>query len=276
VSLVRPLNGAIAAAAVFVGAFVAARPTAWGPAALGAAAAFFATSGANALNDVSDLATDRVNRPERPVAAGRIRPQRAREIGLGGYAAALACAVVLSRPGGPGIQAFTLVAAWVALTILYSSAAKGAPVAGNVVVAAVAASPLLMGGITQRNVGATFLPFWLAFLIHLTREIVKDGEDVEGDRATDVRTLAVAAGPAASLAAARLVAIVAMALAIVPYALGNFGPGYLAVVVLLEGILGWRFVLSRPEPSRETFRALSRALKIVMVLGLVAFVAGVF
>jgi len=258
-----------------VGAFVAARPTAWAPAALGAAAAFFAASGANALNDVTDVATDRVNRPERPVAAGRVRPQRAREIGLAGYAAALVCALVLARPGGPGMQAFTLVAAWVALTILYSSVTKGVPLAGNIVVAAVAASPLLMGGITQQNAGATFLPFWLAFLIHITREIVKDGEDLEGDRATGVRTLAVVAGPLASIAAARLAAILAMVLAIVPYALGMFGPGYLAVIVLVEGILAWRFVLSRPEPVRESFAGLSRVLKIVMVLGLAAFVAGV-
>ena len=67
VSLVRPLNGVIAAAAVFVGAFVAQRPTDWVPAALGALAAFCAASGANALNDFFDRETDRVNRPGRPV-----------------------------------------------------------------------------------------------------------------------------------------------------------------------------------------------------------------
>ncbi len=275
VSLVRPLNGSIAAAAVLVGAFVAQRPTAWVPAALGALAAFCAAAGANALNDFFDRETDRVNRPGRPVPAGRIAPSTARAVGIAGYAAALAFAAALAWRGGAGVHVFGLVVAWVVLTVLYSVALEGVAIVGNVVVAAVASSPLLMGGMTQGNTTAVILPFWLAFLIHLVREIVKDGEDLEGDRATGLRTFAVAAGPHASLAAARLVAILAMALAIVPYARGIFGPGYLAVIVLVEGILAWRFVLSRPEPVRESFAGLSRALKVVMVLGLAAFVAGV-
>jgi geranylgeranylglycerol-phosphate geranylgeranyltransferase len=269
VELARPLNGAIAAGAVLVGAFVARRPVLLSPAILGALAAFAAAASANAANDIVDREIDAVNRPGRPIPSGRIGPGAAKSAALLWQAAAL---VLSALVGG---EAFALVASWAVVTTIYSAYLKAVPVTGTVLAALVGASPFLMGGITQGRIALSAVPFALAFVVHAARELVKDAEDVEGDARAGVRTLAVALGRDAAVLAARLIVIVLMPLAVLPFVLGLFGWGYVAVVAVIEGVLAWLAVsMGGPsEPAR--LRLWSNGFKAVMVLGLAAFALGV-
>jgi geranylgeranylglycerol-phosphate geranylgeranyltransferase len=267
--LARPVNGLIAAGAVVVGAVVVRRPPEPWPVALGALAAFAAASGANALNDVVDRRADAINRPERPVASGAVGARAALTVALAGYAAALACAFGVSLPAG------ALAAAWVALTVLYSVTLKGVPVVSNALVALVAASPLVMGGISQGRAGPTMLPLALAFLAHFAREIVKDAEDLEGDTAAGVRTTAVAFGPRAAVAIARVVVVSLAGAAAVPFAVGLFGWGYAAGVVAIDVLLLLVLASTARPADRARLGRASSLLKWVMAVGLLAFVLGV-
>lgn len=267
--LARPVNGIIAAGAVVVGAVVARRPPEPWPAVLGAVAAFAAASGANALNDVVDRRADAINRPERPVASGAVGVRTALAVALACYAAALACAFGVSR------QAGALAAAWVVLTALYSVTLKGVPVASNALVALVAASPLVMGGISQGRAGTSVVPLALAFLAHFAREIVKDVEDLDGDAAAGVRTIAVALGPQAAVAIARVVVVSLIGAAAVPFAMGLFGWGYAVGVVAIDGLLLLVLASTARPADRACLRRASSLLKWVMALGLLAFVLGV-
>jgi geranylgeranylglycerol-phosphate geranylgeranyltransferase len=269
VGLLRPANGAIASGAVLVGAFVARRPTEWGPAALGAACAFLAASAANALNDVRDRQADAVNRPERPIPAGSVGSGHATRLSLALYAGAVCLALPI------GAWAVALVAAWVALTALYSVSLKAVPLVGNVVVAAVAASPFVLGGLSQAGAAAALVPTGLAFLVHLAREAVKDAEDVEGDSRAGFRTLAVARGPGAALAVARAGTVLLMAAAPVPYFAGRYGIGYALAVAVIETLLGRVLYVLAKSPDRPGLRVASTGLKWVMLVGLTAFVLGV-
>lgn len=248
---------------------VARRPPELWPAALGALAAFAAVSGANALNDVADRSADAVNRPDRPVASGAVGVRAALSVAVVGYAVALACAFGVSR------QAGALAAAWVVLTALYSVALKGVPVASNVLVALVAASPLAMGGITQGRVGPSLAPLALAFLAHFAREIVKGAEDLEGDAAAGLRTTAVALGPRAAVAMARVVIVSLIAAAAAPFAMGLFGWGYAAGVVAIDVLLLLALASTARPADRAGLRRASGLLKWVMALGLLSFVLGV-
>ncbi len=268
VSLVRPQNGAIAAAAVLVGAHLSAHSLHVGPALLGAASAFAAASGANAFNDFVDREADRVNRPDRPIPSGRTRPAAALRLAAAAYVVCLVLAAFVSP------SALGLAGAWVVATIVYSRFLSGVQLLGNVVVAVVASSPFLMGGISQARIEPSLVPAGLAFLVHLAREVVKDGEDREGDAAAGVRTFAVAAGPLATLALARLVAVLLMVAALLPFAYRLYGWWYLGVVAVAEAILAWRFVIAPPEATREGFGRLSLALKAVMLVGLAAIAVG--
>lgn len=266
-ALSRPANGLIAAAAVIVGALVAAGRPEWGDALPAAGAAFAGAAGSNALNDVFDREIDRVNRPERPVASGALSPTAAFIFAFVCYLVAVALVVRV------GPWPFLLVAGWAGATAVYSVWLKGVPLVGNVIVACVASSAFVLGGASQKNAGATLLPFALASLVSLARELVKDAEDVEGDGRAGVQTLAVRSGPSVALSAARLVVVVTMAAAALPYALGSFGMGYIVVAVPIEVLLGAVLVALGGEGA-GTLRLASGWLKLVMLLGLAAFILG--
>jgi geranylgeranylglycerol-phosphate geranylgeranyltransferase len=263
------MNGAIASAAVLVGAFIARRPPAWGPAVLGAACAFLAASAANALNDVRDRAADAVNRPERPIPSGRVAAGHAMRLSLVLSAGAVCVAVPLG--GWP----IALVAAWIVLTAAYSVSLKAVPFVGNAVVSVVAASPLVLGALSQAAAAAAVVPTGLAFLAHLVRESVKDAEDIEGDARVGVRTLAVVRGAGAALSAARIAIVLLMVAAPVPYFAGLYGIGYAVAVALAEAVLGNVLHVLVKSPDRAGLRRASTRLKWVMPVGLVAFVLGV-
>src|SRR3989454_7150382 len=72
----RPLNCVMSAVGVAIGGGVGVGSAAWGdlarPLALAAAAAASFTAGGNALNDIFDRETDRINHPDRPLASGQL------------------------------------------------------------------------------------------------------------------------------------------------------------------------------------------------------------
>src|SRR5438105_1135225 len=80
--LARPINCVMSALGVGIGGVVAARSGAWGefagPLALAGAAAASFTAGGNALNDLYDRETDRVNHPDRPLPSGSVTLREAR------------------------------------------------------------------------------------------------------------------------------------------------------------------------------------------------------
>ena len=90
----------MSAVGVGIGGLVAVRSAAWGEFArpllwAGAAAAAF-TAGGNALNDVYDRETDRVNHPERPLPAGEVNVAAAKSFVVSAFTIAASLAVFAS------------------------------------------------------------------------------------------------------------------------------------------------------------------------------------
>src|SRR3989442_7364423 len=92
----RPLNCVMSAVGVGVGGVVGVGSAAWGdlalPLVMAAAAAAAFTAGGNALNDIFDRETDRINHPDRPLASRQLtlRTARALAASASGTAPALA------------------------------------------------------------------------------------------------------------------------------------------------------------------------------------------
>ncbi len=269
VELLRPVNGLMAAAAVFVGAHVSRSPTLWWPALAGAAAAFAASGASNALNDRIDVASDVINRAGRPIPSGRLTRTEAAATAAVSGAASIALAALI------GPRAVALALAWLLLTALYSLTLKGVPLLGNATVALVASTPFLMGGFSQGKYLLAIIPCALAFLVHFAREIVKDVEDVEGDEAAGVMTFAVRRGEAASFAVVRGVLMLLIALSALPFVFGVYGWGYAGIVALIDVVLVWLMLSMEADSTSEGVRRPSSVLKAVMALGLLAFIVGV-
>ncbi len=271
-ALVRPVNLAIAACATIVGAWLqASRDIMPAPALWGAAAVLAAVAGANAFNDWVDLRADAVNRPGRPVPSGALSSRAALATAIISYAVGLALATCV------GVVAVDIVLLWILLTVAYSLMLKGIPVLGNVVAAAVTASVLYLGSISQgRPVSTPVLAaLSLAFLFNLAREFAKDAEDVAGDTVQGVHTLATVRGAGAALLAARVTIVAAMLFVLVPFATRVLGLWYGIISIGVEALLALALAsIIRSGPDARPDRA-SALLKMAMVIGLAAVSLGI-
>src|SRR3989454_809671 len=188
--LARPLNCAMAAVGVGIGGIVAVGSQAWGSLALplvlaGVAAASF-TAGGNALNDLYDRETDRVNHPKRPLPSGQLRLETAKAFIVAAFFVAAAVASFIS------VFALAVVAINAAAMFAYEAALKARGASGNLVISYLVGSLFFFAGVSVYTSSwdpliRTGILAALAFVTTLGREITKDIEDLRGD--VDRRTL---------------------------------------------------------------------------------------
>lgn len=262
--LTRPVNAVAAGVLTFVGAFVAGGATAR-PVETAAAigATVFAVGAGNAINDYFDREIDRINRPDRAIPRGAVSPRGALAFSGLLFAAAVVLALALP-PLAVAIAVVNLLA-----LVAYTEYFKGLPLVGNAVVAYLGGSTFLFGAAAVGNVEAAVVLFLLAALSTVTREIVKDVEDVEGDRREGLNTLPLAIGERAALLVGVALLAVAILASPVPFLLDYFGAAYLVLVIPADLVMLYAVYESFEDPS-----AGQEHLKYGMFVAAAAFVVG--
>jgi 4-hydroxybenzoate polyprenyltransferase len=163
--------------------------------ALALISALLLTGASNGLNQIADLETDRINRPERPLPSGALTRRAAWILVLLMLVAALPLAALVNLPY------CACVLLTVPLTCAYSFPplrTKRIPYLANATIATPRGLLLVLAGWA---VGGGFLrqEAWvlgaLAWLYIFGAASTKDFADVEGDRATGCLTLPILLGP---------------------------------------------------------------------------------
>ena len=268
IGLTRPLNCVITVISVAVGALAAGVDARALPIVLAALSAALVAAAGNCHNDLIDLKIDRINRPRRPLPSGRMSPMAA---GLESIILAFSGLAVAWWLGPrTGLIATTVAAG----LFVYNVFLKKTPLLGNLLVCLLAASAFPYGAIAAGNLGRSWIPAVFAFLFHLGREIVKDIEDIDGDRREGARTLAVALGPRIASIAASAVYLVLITVTLLPVFLGVYGTVYLILVACLDILILFTFVRLWRNPTRVSGQRSSRTLTAGMALGLIAVIAG--
>lgn len=270
-TIIRPENAVITAFSVFI-AGVISNPQ-WvkfnGSLLHAALSAALIAAGGNAYNDYCDRELDRIQKPHRPIPAGKITEREALVLSLLCFAVGLLLAVSI------GSSALLIAAGAILLLLSYSWRWKRTPLFGNLVVAYVAALAFIYGGVAVDSIRSALWAALLAFFFHLAREVIKDMEDLEGDAQAKANTLIVRYG----LNSGRWTVDIAIILLILtlplPYYLGNFNSQYLWItglgvfpVLLLVGITIWFWSNARQ------MHKLSVLLKWDMLIGLAALLLG--
>ena len=270
--LARPLNCVMSAVGVGIGGIVAVGPAAWGefarPLVLAAAAVASFTAGGNALNDIYDRETDRINHPERPLASGRLALRTA----LAFVGTAFAVAAILAVFINPFALGLVLLNAGLMWSYEAALKARGAP--GNVVIAFLVGSLFLFAGVavfrsSLEPLVRTGVLASLAFVTTLGREITKDIEDRQGD--VDRRTLPHRIGVRRAGLVAGIALVIGAALSLVPLAFRVLSWGYVVLVLPADGMFIYAALQSAANPSRS-----QRVTKYGMIVALAAFLAGAF
>jgi len=267
--LTRPVNLSIAFLSIFMGGAVTGTIQPLAKLLLACLSGTLIAAGANAVNDFFDIDIDRINKPMRPLPSGMVGPKQAHALSLCCFALGIGISAFIHIPG--------LVIAVLSSFLLYfySYRLKRTVVWGNVTVALVSGMAFVYGGLAVGRIRQAAVVGIFSFLFHWAREMIKDAEDVEGDRAAGIRTLPIAYGIRVTLVWAAAVMAVLTAATLVPYWMGWFGKAYLVTVVLgvdcflaCVGVSMFR----RPEPKH--LGKLAVLMKADMLVGLLAVFLG--
>jgi len=267
--ITRPHNLAVAAPTILVG-WTAATGHAprWSLLWAIIAGTIVAAAG-NVINDYFDADIDRINKPRRPIPSGRMTRRHA----WGYYWILNALALVFASLAG--WRTLVAVIVWTFCLFIYSAVLKTRLLLGNLMVSAVSSSGFVLGAWLGGDAWAGVVPASLAFLFIMGREIVKDVEDLPGDRACGASTLARTLGARRALGVALGFFVLFAALAPWPYQLQLYGSSYLWTYALgVLPLLVVAILLMLRDSSPGNLLRVSWILKLDMLLGVLGFYLG--
>ena len=226
--------------------------------------------GANIFNDIQDKNEDKINKPNRPIAAEHISLKAA-----GNYAKVLFIS-------GAGMCFFlplsaTLLVWFIVfpLMIVYSLKLKSTPLAGNGVIAFLLGLTFLFCGLVFEDIVPMIIPAVLAFSLTFVRELTKDIEDIEGDKRSGLNTFPIMLGLNKAVQLVILLSVTTGILSFIPYLLKLYSAFYLIPLVLgVElplAIVVFSFMKSY---SRSTARKSSILLKTATIMGIISIYTG--
>lgn len=226
---------------------------------------------ANAINDYYDVAIDRVNKPHRPIAAGIIAPREGFSFSIILFLSGNILGFLINW------QASIICIFSSVLLFLYSARFKRTVLWGNLMVSLVTALAFIYGGSAVNRLRDTVIPAVFSFFYHLGREIIKDVEDVKGDRADNIQTLPIKHGERFALKVATGIYIILIILTLMPYIFNLLGRYYLIVVLaIVDFIIIYVLFSMWYQPDTKNLSRLSLILKLNMLAGLAAIYCGKF
>jgi len=236
-----------------------------GFAALTLSTVFIAAAG-YIINDYYDVKIDAINKPERMLVGKAVRRRRAMFAHLVLSFIGVVIGLALAIPVGL-INLGAVLLLWG-----YSARMKKMLLVGNVVIALLAASMLLVVAVYNDALNKITLGYALfAFLISLIREIIKDMEDMKGDASFDCRTLPIVAGIRnTKLVLYPLVALFLLFLLVVVFhrRTALLFDSYMLVLVLLPSV--WLVIKLARSDRRRDFTYLSSLNKFIMLTGILS------
>jgi geranylgeranylglycerol-phosphate geranylgeranyltransferase len=269
VQLSRPLNLLITVLSIPVACWIAGGTTHdWLSIVLAALTGVFVAAGANAINDAFDIDIDRINRPDRPLPRGALTQLDARRLWL----VVSSCAMILNL--FINLLALFIVVNAVIILYFYSAKLKRTVFIGNLVVALMTGMAFIYGGSTVGSIKRAVVPALFAFLINLARELIKDVEDIAGDRREHAMTLPIHYGikPALALATLFLLLLISTTVLAVQFSMYQISFFYivLAADILILSTIGMMWYNDSPKQMRRV----SNTLKMSMMIGLAAIIVG--
>jgi geranylgeranylglycerol-phosphate geranylgeranyltransferase len=249
-AITRPLNAFVSGLAAILGYIVATGAVTVSSLVLFPIVVLITAAG-NVINDYFDAEIDAVNRPDRPIPSGTVRKSAARSFAVTLFLAGILLAFFTNA------LCFAIALFNSLLLAAYAARFKGVPLAGNIIVSYLAASIFLFGGALAGFEGLVpNLPLAaIAFFATLARELVKDAEDVEGDRAGGAVTLPIQSGVPLTCRLAFACSLLAVIASIFPYF--TWGVPYLAGIAAVDAII----LLSTARAVRCTSPACVKASK---------------
>lgn len=237
----------------------------------------------NVINDIYDVDIDLINKPSKVIVGKRISEKSSYNIFIILNVIGVGIGFYLSNSIGKPAFA-TLFILISASLYLYASYLKGILLVGNLVVSALVAFSILIVGVfdifpvininemdMQVTVLKTLLQYALfAFLINFIRELVKDIQDIDGDKNGGINSLSIAIGrKRATYVVFALGGLMVVTVVIYMYVyLYNHQAMVIYFLFLIVAPLLYFCIRTWGAASKKEYAFLSLLLKVIMFLGM--------
>ena len=239
-------------------------------------AVFFETAAGNVINDYFDYQIDLINKPERPIPSGRISLKNGRNYGYLLFILATICGFIISYITNNWIPFVIVLIADVSL-YLYAYKLKATPLIGNLTVGFITGLGFVFGGFTLNNptiISTSIFLGFFAFVMTTARELIKDIEDMEGDKSEGAKTLPILYGAKITSILAFILIILDCVLCPLLYYYHIFRFYYLIVIAIAAILFIYSAILIIRSQDRVTAGKASKYLKIGMLIAFVSFIFG--
>ena len=264
--ILRPGNAIMAVVAIFLMAVISGKFTL--EALMAAVVVFVVTGAGNSINDYFDHKIDAINKPERPIPSGRISLKTALIYSISLFVLGIILAFLTNLLLGIIALLSSI------LMVYYARDLKTKCLIGNLSISFLTGLCFVFGGIAVNEITVSIYLGFFAFLMTMAREIVKDMEDVEGDKLEGAATLPILHGMRISSILAAIFMILASVGSPLLYSMGIFSIFYLPVLCLAIVIFLYCALSILKDKSSENAGKVSKRIKLGMAITFVAFAVG--
>ncbi len=266
IEILRPGNAVMAVIAIFLMAIISGKFTL--EVLMAAIVVFIVTGAGNSINDYFDHKIDAINKPERPIPSGRISLKNALIYSSSLFIIGIIIAFAINLLLGIIALLSSL------LMIYYARDLKTKCLIGNMSISFLTGLCFVFGGIAVDQIMVSVYLGFYAFLMTMAREIVKDMEDMEGDKEEGATTLPIVYGKRTSSIIAAFFMIIASVTSPILYFMGIFTIFYLIILIIAIIIFLLGAVSILKDQSTENAGKISKRIKIGMGITFLGFAAG--
>jgi len=260
IKLSRPLNCLMVSFGVIIGAFIGVGMdfSFALPVFLAVLVGAVISAGGNSLNDYFDREIDAVVHPQRPLPSKTLTPKSVLMFAIGCFVIGIFFSVFIN------IICLIITLFSITILILYEKYLKSKGLAGNIAIAFLTGSVFLFGGVAVEKIIAPAMLAVLAFFAGLAREIIKDVEDITGDKRQRC-TLPMKIGKENSVIIADFCLAGAVFLSFLPLLKNVLGKAYLMITAVDIMFIYSMFIAFKNPGFAQ------RTIKLGMILALVSF-----
>lgn len=232
--------------------------------ALAATAAFLICGGGNAINDYFDYKIDKINKPNRPIPSGKISRKSALHL----FWIVSVVGLVLSY----FVSTAFLAVAFLNFVVssLYAWKLKKTTIKGVFVAylgsSAFIAAPFISGFPSSLFGSALLILILISFFGTLSRQLLMDIRDMEGDKKAGAKTIPLMFGKKAARIAASLFLLIAASLLVVPY-LQKMVSVYYLVLAVPAIMLSLYAIIQEPKKGERTIKKATFLVLFAFLIG---------
>jgi geranylgeranylglycerol-phosphate geranylgeranyltransferase len=246
---------------------------------LGVLTYYFLAGSGMIINDIYDVEIDRINRPKRPIPSGSVSLKQAKILFLLTYGIGVAIAIFHSLVFNLGFFNVILAIFFGFIGWLYAKYGKKSGFPGNIIVSVSFSIGLIYGAVLNSSILPMYIYFFFltSFFLLLSREIIKGCEDIEGDKKEGVKTLAIKLGIKKATYYSIVFQVFGIIFFILPLFTNIINPlffmfsMFFGIAVVIFAIIFAIKSLGK-NLEKKDFKIISLALKMGMLLGLIAFI----